>query len=205
MIFYLGVSRFHSSQSLLVSALSLRSVLVELAEIQVLHHYEEGLLVKGGLRLHQLAVHPAQQAITARGEGIVHGLLNRVIGIPARAIQVGDRMADRTGDSGLGGQMTLQVIIRIIKGLLCIKGSAEERHRVMTAGAEARPLDVPVPLLHRLAGLPNREEIGGIVEGAEAMHAIGPARMGIGMALLAVLVHHPVSYTHLTLPPIYSV
>ena len=67
----------------------------------------------------------------------MHRLFDGVVGVSARTVDVGDRMADRAGDSRPCGRMTLQVILGIIESLLVIKGAAEKRNRVMAAGAEA--------------------------------------------------------------------
>ena len=58
----------------------------------------------------------------------------------------------------------------------------------MAAGAETRSDDVAVPGQGETAGLPDAEQAGWVVERAEAVHAVGPGRVDVRVAALAVIV-----------------
>ena len=146
--------------------------------------FEEGLFVHRRLGLHQLMVDPLEHVVVALGEGIVQRLVDRVVGVAAGAVDVGDRVAGGAGDAGMGGGMVHVVVVGIVEG------AAIERHRIVAAGAPAGRLHVAVSLPGHLAGFANARQIRGVVEGAEVVGAIFPAGMHVGMTLHAVVVHH---------------
>ena len=90
---------------------------------------QKGLLVKIRLGFHQLIIDPLQDGIGAVGEGIVQGLLDCVIGVTGRAVDIGDGVADGAGDAGMSRGM-----INFIE-ILVVKLAGKEGHGVMTAGA----------------------------------------------------------------------
>ena len=92
---------------------------------------EEGLLVEVGLRLHKLVIDELQHAIRAIREWVMNWLVDGVVGIAARAVNVIDRVAGGAGNASLGGRMFFQVEIRIIER------TTEEGHHVVTSGAPA--------------------------------------------------------------------
>ena len=73
-----------------------------------------------------------------------------------------------------------------------VEPTAEQRHRVVAAGAEPRRVHVAVPLQRRCPGVAHREQVGGIVERREAMRAVLPLRMGVRMAARAFRIAHQV-------------
>ena len=56
-----------------------------------------------------------------------------------RTVNMSNRMAGHAGDPRLRGRMLLEIKVWIIEG------AAEERHRIMTARAPPRGLDVAIP------------------------------------------------------------
>ena len=150
---------------------------------------EEGALVEGRLRLHELFVDEVGERVGGReSEGIVDRLLDGVVAVPGetlvRALQSGDRVARRAGDAGQGGRMVRHVELRVVER------TAEERCRIVAAGAPARRLDVPVALERDLPGLVDGEEIERVVERAEVVRRMEPRVVGVLVALEAVLVVH---------------
>ena len=71
-----------------------------------------------------------------------------------------------------------------------VEGAAEERHRVVAAGAPAAAVDVAVAGQHHLARLLHAGGVDLVVERAEAVRARQPAAMRVGVALGAVVVDH---------------
>ena len=65
--------------------------------------------------------------------------------------------------------MVLDVEVRVVER------AAEERHRIVAAGAPARGLHVAVALQRHLAGLLHAEQVGRVVERAEVVRAVEPA------------------------------
>ena len=73
------------------------------AELRILDRgLQECPLVHLGLGLDQRLVHPPQDRRVARGKGIMLGFLDRIVGIAPSAVDVRDRVADRTRDSPPG-------------------------------------------------------------------------------------------------------
>ena len=146
--------------------------------------FQEGLLVHRRLRLDKLVVDPLQERVVTLGKGVVDRLVDRVVGIPLRAVDVRDRVADGASDAGVGRRVVDVVIVFVVKG------AAVEGHRIVAAGAPPGRLHAPVPLERHQPRLANARQIGGIVEAREVVAAPLPAGMDVGVALLAVVVHH---------------
>ena len=149
--------------------------------------FEKRGLVELGLGLHQLAVDPAQRRPLAEGEGVVHGLVDGVVRVAPHAVDVNDAVADGAGDAGPCGGVAGQVVVRIVEPRI-VEGSAEEGHRVVAAGAEARRPHASVPGHRDAPGLLHAEQVGGAVERARAMGAVQPALVDVRVALAAVVV-----------------
>ena len=113
--------------------------------------------------------------------------LDRVVGVAAGAVDVGDRMAHGAGDAGIGQLVRCKLVAGVVEPWI-IELAGEERNRVVTAGAEPRALDVAVPFKDHPSGLADGRVIGGVVERAEAVDTVHPALVNIGVARLAVLV-----------------
>ena len=140
---------------------------------------EERPLVQLGLGLDELMVDEAEHSGVRERERIVLGLLDRVVGVAARAVDVGDRMAGGAGDPGMSGRL-VHIELRIVES------AREEDDRVVAAGAEAGRLDVAGALVRLVAGLLHREAVRRVVEGAEPVGAVGPAAVNVLVALHAV-------------------
>ena len=104
--------------------------------------------------------------------------------VASGAVDVGDAMANRAGDAGLTAGIFFVVKIGVVKL------AAKEHHGVVTTRTEPRSLNIAIPLERNLPGLPHGEEIGGVVEGAETMNALGPTLMAVRVAFTAILVIH---------------
>ena len=76
---------------------------------------EEGPFVQFGLRLDQLMVDELEERGVAEGERVVLGLLDRVVGVAAGTVDVGDRVAGGAGDAGVRGRL-LDVELRVVEG-----------------------------------------------------------------------------------------
>src|SRR5438128_12627625 len=63
--------------------------------------FEEGLLVKFGLRFDQLLVDVLQHAVGAVGKGIMDRLVDGVVRVALRAVDMGDRVTGRARDARL--------------------------------------------------------------------------------------------------------
>ena len=151
---------------------------------RLVQRLEKRLLVKRRLGLHHLVVDPLQNRVVALGKRIMYRLFDRVIRIPPRVLNVGDRMTHRAGHPRLRRRVLYIVKIRIIKS------PAEKRHLIVTAGAPARSLHRIITLEGKLPGLANRRQISGIIERAEMVRAVKPAVEVVLMALQAIAVHH---------------
>ena len=145
---------------------------------------EEGLLVQRGLGFDKLIVRPLQQCIVAVRERIVLGFLDGEVGVPLRAVDVRDRVAARAGDARLRSRVVHIVELRIVEG------SAEERHRIVTARAEPRAAHVAVPLERDLARLTHARQIGRVVERTHVMRRVVPTLVSVLMALQTIVVVH---------------
>ena len=82
---------------------------------RLMQGFEEGLLVEFGFGLDQLLAHPLQGGVFAEGEGIVAGFFDGVVGVTAHAVDVGDRVANRAGNTGLGQGVVGQVVVRVVE------------------------------------------------------------------------------------------
>ncbi len=129
---------------------------------------QESRLVKLRLGLDQLVVDPLQHRVLAERERIVQRLFDRVVGVAARAVDVRDRVADGAGDAALRRRVAGRVEVRIVKG------TAEERHRVVAAGAPARRLHAAVSLERHVARFPHAGQVRRVVERTESMDAVAP-------------------------------
>ena len=145
---------------------------------------QERLLVHLGLRLDQRVVDPLEDRVLAGGERVMLGLLDRVVGVAAGAVDVGDRVADRAGDPGLAGLGVHVVVVRVVEL------AREERDGVVAARAPAGGVGVAVALQRDLAGLADAGQVRLVVERAEVVRRVEPALVGVLVALQAVVVHH---------------
>ena len=145
---------------------------------------QEGLLVHRRLRLDELVVDPLEERVVTLGEGVVDRLVDRVVGIPLRAVDMRDRVADGASDAGVGRRVVDVVVVFVVEG------AAVKRHRIVAAGTPPGRLHAPVPLERHQARLPDTRQVGGVVEAREVVAAPLPAGMDVGVALLAVVVHH---------------
>ena len=75
------------------------------------------------------------------------GLFDRVGGVAAGVVDVGDRVAGRAGDAGLAGRVVHVVVVRVVEF------AREERHGVVAAGAPAGGLGRAVARERDLARL----------------------------------------------------
>ena len=154
---------------------------------RLVQRFEKRLLVKGGFGLDELAVEPGQQWVLAEGEGIVGRFLDRVVGVAARAVDVRDRMAACAGNTGLRRCIRGQIVVRVVE-FRVVEGPAEERHRIVTTRTEPRAPHVTVAFEDRLSRPQHAEKIRRVVERAEAMGAVFPPRVDVGMAFEAIAV-----------------
>ena len=145
---------------------------------------QKGLLVHRRLRLDELVVDPLEERVLTLRKGVMNRLVDRVVGIPLRAVDVRDRMADGAGDAGVGRRVVDVVVV------LVVESAAVERHRIVAAGTPPSRLHAPVPLEGDEPRLANARQVGGVVEAREVVAAPLPARVDVGVALLAVVVHH---------------
>ncbi len=150
----------------------------------LVQRFEEGLLVEVGLGLDQLVVDPLQRLVVAVGEGVVQWFFDGVVRVASIAVDVSDGVADGAGDPGMSGRVVDVVVV------LLIEGPAEERHGVVAAGAPSRGFDIAVVFERDLSSFADTGEVGGVVERAESMDAVGPGGVCVGVTLLAVAVHH---------------
>ena len=110
---------------------------------------EKRPLVKLGLGLDKLTVDPAESRIVTEGERIVDWLLDRIVGVAAHAVQMGDRVAARTRNPGLRRRIVDIVEVGIVEL------ASEEDHRIVASGAEACSLNGSIPLQGDLPCLPH--------------------------------------------------
>ena len=68
-----------------------------------------------------------------------------------------------------------------------VEAAAEQRRRVVAAGADAGRGEVAVAFEQLAPGVAHGERVRRIVEGGEAVGAVPPAGVGVGMAVGAVL------------------
>ena len=99
-----------------------------------------------GFALTSVSVDPLEDGVLAGGERVVLGLLDRVVGVAAGAVDVRDRVADRAGDPRLAGRVVDVVVVRVVEL------AREERDGVVAARAPAGAPGVAVALHRDLAG-----------------------------------------------------
>ena len=133
---------------------------------------------------HELIVDPLKCRVVTVGERIMQRLFDRVVRVTPGAVHVGNRVTDRAGDAGLRRRMVDRIKLRIVKR------AAEERHRIVTACAPARRLDIAITLQRDFARSSDAGVIRWIIEGTEAMNAIAPGGVNIRVALLTVVIVH---------------
>ncbi len=85
---------------------------------------------------------------------------------------------------GLTRRVVHQVIVRIVEL------ATQERHRIVATGTPARRLHVPVALQQHVARLHDRGQIGRVVERTQTMLTLLKCLVHIGVAFLAVVIHH---------------
>ena len=146
--------------------------------------FEKRLLVELGLPLDQLLVQVLQETVRAIGKGVVDRLVDGVVRVAARTVDVGHRVARRAGNARLRRGMTHVVKFRVVER------AAEERHHVVAARAPPRGPHVAVAPERHPPRLPHAEQIRLVVERAEMMRAVKPAAVGVFVAFQAVVVHH---------------
>ena len=149
---------------------------------RAVQRFEERPLVQLGLGFNQAAIDRPENRIVAVLERILWRPGDGVGSVAPHAVNVRDGMADRTGDSGMGGGLFLGIEVRIVEL------SGQQRHRVVARGAKAAGVDVAVPLQQFLPRIVHREGVGRIVERAEVMGAMEPLVVGVLVALHAELV-----------------
>src|SRR5204863_7892896 len=111
-------------------------------------------------------------------------LIDRVVRIAARAVDMRDRVTRRACDAGLRGRMFLEIEVRVVER------ATEKRHHVMATSAPTRSFYVVVPLERNLARLTHSEEVRLVVKRTEMMCAMKPAFIRVLVALEAIVVHH---------------
>ena len=138
-----------------------------------------------GLRLHQRVVDPLEDRVVAGGEGIVLRLLDRVVGVAPRAVDVRDRVADRARDAGLARS-----------GCSRRRNSGRRTRPRRTAPGRGSPRTsgrrcvVAVAFERDLARLADARQVRLVVERAEVVRRVEPALVRVLVALQAVVVHH---------------
>ena len=102
--------------------------------------FEKGLFVVRRLRLYQLPINPLQDAALAVCKGIVQRLFNREVSIAARTVDVGDRMANGTGNPSVR-----RGILDVVEvGIVELAG--EKGDRIVATCTKPRPFDVSFTL-----------------------------------------------------------
>src|SRR4051812_3658488 len=119
---------------------------------------EKGLFVEIRFAFDELLVDELKKAIGAKSKRIMNRLVNGVVSVTPRAVDVVDRMAGGAGYARLGCGMFFQVEIRIIES------AAEEWHDIVTAGAPAGSFHISVAFEANLASFTNAEQVGLVVE-----------------------------------------
>ncbi len=148
------------------------------AELRALvHRFEQGLLVKGGLGLDQLMVDRLQERVVTEGERIAGRVDQGVVPVATRAVDRGDGVTGQAGDAGLGAGVHVGIVVGVVEA------AGEQGHQVVAGGAQAGDAYVAVPFQQNLAGILDAEAIGRVVEGAETVHA---ARVLLGDICVAL-------------------
>jgi hypothetical protein len=120
---------------------------------------EESFFVKFRFRFDHLAVNRAKHAVLAESERVKDRFLDRVIGITACAVDVGNGVACDAGYPRVGGRMVLEIEIGIVER------AAEKRHGIMASRAPARRFDGAVTFQRDFACFADAEQIGLVIEG----------------------------------------
>ena len=76
---------------------------------------QECLFMECRLRLDELMIDPLEHGIVAESKWVVQWFLDRVISVPSCGIHIGDRMANRTGNSSLRRRMLDIIEVWIVK------------------------------------------------------------------------------------------
>ncbi len=139
----------------------------------------ERLPVQGRLHPDQELVDLVERLVLRERERILLALLDDVAAVPAQVLDLGDRVAGHAGQPLL--RLELVVGERRHRGLAHL--AREEDDGVVAARAPLRLLAADA-VGHQLDGAP----VEGVVERREAVGALLPALVAVGVALLAVLV-----------------
>src|SRR5262249_13870885 len=118
---------------------------------RAMERFKEGLPVKIRLGFHELIIDPLQDGILTVCERIVQRFLDGVVGIAGRAIDVRNRMTDRTSNAGVGGGM-----VGLVK-VFVVELAREKGNGVMTAGTPARRSYFAVALKRDFSGFIDAE------------------------------------------------
>ena len=124
----------------------------------LMHRLEHLAFMKGWLGLHKQHVDLLEKTVLAVGERVVLWFLDHIVAIASVGLDFGDRMTDRTSDACLARRIVHVVVVRIIEG------TTEEWYGVVTTGAEASGVDIPVAFERYFSSFTNRSKIRGIVE-----------------------------------------
>ena len=146
--------------------------------------FQKRFLMELGFRLDQLLIDVLEQAIGAVGEWIMNRLIDGVIGVAFRGINVSDRVT-----CGASNTRLRRGVIDIIK-IRIIKCAAEKRDDVMTTGAPPGRFDVAIALEGYLAGFSHAEQIRLVVKRAEMMRAMKPTLVSVLVTIQTVVIHH---------------
>ena len=172
--------------SVLVKRFRQVNLVASAAELRALvQGLQERALVQRWLRFDQERIDPTQDGVVRKREGIVRRRSDHVVGIAAHADGF-DGVTGHAADAGVGGGIVDVVEVRIVEQ------AAEKRHRVVAAGAEPCRFHVAVACQYHAPGAAHRERIGGIVEGGEAVGAVLPVGVGVGVTARAIVVPHQV-------------
>ena len=154
-----------TDESIVVECFGQEHFVTGAAELARAMHFrlEIGVLVKRGLRLDQLSIHPLQQRRLAEGERILRTRFDRVVGVASIGIDTDDAVATCAADARATQWISAQVVERIIP--LCrFETSREERHWIMAACAESCVLHAAFALERLLSSLTNAGCVERIVE-----------------------------------------
>ena len=119
---------------------------------------EKSLLVKGRLGLDHLLIQPLQKWTTAERKRVMLRCGEREIGVTPWTIDMSDRMANRAGDTCAGER-----VVRVTETGV-VKDTAQQRHRVVAACAEAGLMGVTVQRHTGIPSIHDRKAVSGIVE-----------------------------------------
>ena len=145
---------------------------------------QECLFVERRFRLHERVVNELQDFVFACRERIVQRFFDRIVRVPAGAVDVGDCVTSGAGDPCLSRWVANVVIV------LLIERATKKWDGVVTTRAPSRSLNVPAPLQRDSTRLSDACQIGRIVKRTEMVHAVKPTVVDILMAFFAIVVHH---------------